>query len=103
MRNLVIATSFLFAGCGVGAVALDDYPTSVRGAYCSHLVSCGEIESVETCVKANTGFQFRIGEVDLRLSASLAAAIDMSKVAYDGGDAKRWLDALGTRGCDPTN
>jgi hypothetical protein len=102
MRTLVIATTLLVAGCGGGSVALDDHASAVRGAYCSHLVSCGEMESVETCLKANTGFDFRLGGLDLRLSASLAAAIDMSKVDYDGDNAKRCLDALGRRGCDPT-
>ncbi|HSS00982.1 MAG TPA: hypothetical protein VLM79_28190 [Kofleriaceae bacterium] len=104
MRKLVIATIVLalVAGCGSGSVALRDYPSAVRGAYCAHLVSCGEMESIQTCLGVNTGFDFRIGELDLRLSASIAAAIGASTIEYDGDAAKRCLDALGTRGCDPT-
>jgi hypothetical protein len=102
MRTLVIATIVL-TGCGPGSVALDDYAIATRGAYCSHLETCGVIESVETCLATNTGFDFTINGLDLRLTASLRAAIEAGKVRYDGDSAKRCLDALGaTRGCDPT-
>src|SRR5262245_2001699 len=106
MRTLVIATIVLttmLGGCGAGADALDDYATATRGAYCSHLQTCGVIESVDTCLKTNTGFDFTINGLDLRLSASRRAAIDEGKVRYDGESAKRCLDELGAaRGCDPT-
>src|SRR5262245_32970832 len=106
MRTLVIATIVLTAmpgGCGAGAVELDDYATAPRGAYCSHLQTCGVIESIDICLKTNTGFDFTINGLDLRLSASRQAAIDEGKLRYDGENAKRCLDALGSsRGCDPT-
>lgn len=105
MRTLVIATIVVTCcgGCGGGSVALDDYATATLGAYCSHLATCGAIESVDACRKINTGFDFTINGLDLRLTASRRAAIDEGKLSYDGENAKRCLDALGaTRGCDPT-
>lgn len=103
MRNHVLAAIVALTGCGGSAVDIADYRSEVRRAYCSHLVECGEIESVDVCVRANTGFSYRIGEVDLRLTASLEAAVDMSKVRYDGESLRHCLDALGSRNCDPTS
>jgi len=106
MRTLVIATIVLTAmlgGCGAGAVELADYAAATRGAYCSHLQTCGVVESVDACLKINTGFDFAINGLDLRLSASRRAAIAEGVVRYDGENAKHCLDALGaSRGCDPT-
>src|SRR5262249_61458169 len=54
--------------------------SAARDAYCAPLTACGEIENADTCRKANVGFDFRLGGIDFRLTASLAAAIDMHKV-----------------------
>jgi len=96
MRTLVIVTAALWAACGTDSVSLDDYPAAVREAACRHLVTCGVIEDLDTCKTANIG-------VDVHISASDQAAIDMGKTRYDGENAQQCLDALASRSCDVTS
>lgn len=97
MRKLIAAVVALWSGCGTtDPVAIDAYPAAYRDAFCSYLVKCGEVDSVATCRKINIG-------LDIYLSASELAAIDMGKARFDGGNAKRCLDALSARSCDATS
>lgn len=95
MRTLVIATAVL-AGCGVDPVAVDDYASEVRDAYCRYLARCGGIEDVATCRRLEIGLH-------VRLSATELAAIDMGRTKFDGENARRCLDALADRSCDTTS
>jgi hypothetical protein len=96
MRHLVIVTAVLLAACGADSVSLDSYPDAVRDAACRHLVKCGIVESLDTCRKVNIG-------INIHVSASDQAAIDMGKTRYDGENAQRCLDALASRSCDVTS
>jgi len=96
MRNFVIASVVLFAACGTDSVSLDDYPAAVRDAACRHLVACGVVEDLATCRKINIG-------VNIHVSASDRAAIDMGKTRYDGENAQACLDAIAARSCDVTS
>src|SRR5512143_2624010 len=87
MRKLMIVTCVLFAACGTDPVSIDGYPEAFRDAYCRYLVKCGEAETVDTCMKLNIS-------LTLRLSASQLAAVDMSKVKFDGDKARSCLDAF---------
>jgi hypothetical protein len=96
MRKLMIVTCVLFAACGTDPVSFDGYPEAFRDAYCRYLVKCGEAESVDTCTKLNIS-------LTLRLSASQLAAVDMSKVVFNGDKARSCLDAFASRSCDETS
>jgi hypothetical protein len=105
MRTLMVVIVTLSAACGSGAVSRDDYPAALRDARCHYLVSCGAVDNLDTCRKANIG---GLGGLDpdlvvQRLSASVQAAIGKGKIAYDGGSAQACLDALAGRSCDVTS
>jgi hypothetical protein len=97
MRTLLALTVALLIGCSTGdPIAIAGYPAAYRDAVCSYLVKCGEVDSVASCRRINVG-------LDVHLSASQLAAIEAGKVVFDGGNAKRCLDALSARSCDATS
>lgn len=102
MQKLVLMTVVLLAACGGGSVSMDDYRDAIRDARCRFLVTCGEIESIDTCKKVDIG---GIGGpvMLLPLGASLRAAVDQGKTRYDAGNVQDCLDAFATRDCDTTS
>jgi hypothetical protein len=96
MRQLIVATMALLTACGTDSVAIDDYPSALREAYCRYLVKCGVVEDEGTCAKANLGGTFYF-------SASEKAAVDMGKLEYHGGSAQKCFDAFAARSCDVTS
>lgn len=102
MRTLMAVFVTLFAACGSGSVALDDYLDEIRDARCRYLVKCGEIEDLETCRKVNVGGLG--GPVALPvLDASIRAAVDSGAIEYDGESVRACLEAFATRSCDGTS
>lgn len=99
MRKLVVMTLLIAAcggGGGGGSISLDDYPTAGREAFCRYFVRCGAIESLDACMAANIG-------INIHISASERAAIDMAKINYSGSDVGACLDAIANRSCDVTS
>ncbi len=97
MRTLMMVTALLLASCGGSdSVSIDEYADTFRDSLCRFLVKCGDVENLATCRKINIG-------IDLFLSASARAAIDMGKIDYDGGNAQSCLDAFASRSCDVTS
>jgi hypothetical protein len=95
MRNLAL-TLVLLAACGGDSITFDSYPDELRDSFCHYLAKCGDVESVDTCRKINIG-------LNIHLTASQQAAVDMGKVKFNGGSASSCLDALGNRSCDLTS
>jgi hypothetical protein len=95
MRSAVISVALLTA-CGTDAISLEDYAAASRDAFCRHAQKCGDVESVDTCHKINTGRTFA-------LDLSLAAAVSMGKITYSGENASTCFDALADRSCDVTS
>jgi hypothetical protein len=96
MRKLVTITVLLCAACGTSSVSVDDYPDALRDAFCGFLARCGEVKDVATCRTSNIG-------IDVHVSASEHAAIDMGRTRFDGARAQACADALGARSCDQTS
>lgn len=92
----VMVTVLVLAACGTDSISIDSYPAAVRDAFCGYLAKCGDVESVATCRTTNIG-------LDIHLSASETAAINMSKIQFSGDSAKTCLDALASRDCDVTS
>lgn len=95
MRRWALAVVVLCA-CGGDAISLQDYPAAFKDAYCRYLTRCGAFPDVETCQRANIGF-------NLHIDASSQAAVDMGTVLFDGETAAKCLDELGSQTCDQTD
>jgi hypothetical protein len=98
MQKLIAVAVLVFAGCGGSdSIAFDSFPDALRRSFCSAATRCGDFDSEATCLKTN------VDGNDPFVSASLAAAIDMGKARFDGGNAQACLDAFSSRSCDLTS
>jgi hypothetical protein len=86
----------LVLGACSNSVSLADYPDAFRDAYCNYLARCGAFPDVDTCKKANIGF-------NLHIDPSSQAAVDQGKVIFDGDTAAKCLDEFGSQTCDQTD
>ncbi len=96
MRLHLLAVVLGLAACSDDSISFENYPAAVRDADCKLLVKCHEIESLDACRKANIG-------LDIHISASVQAIIDMGKAKFDGVKAKQCLDAIANESCDLTS
>lgn len=96
MRRHALAVVLCLAACSDDSVSFNDFPDALKDAYCRYLHKCNEVESVASCMTANIG-------LNIHISASSQAIIDMKKAKYDGVKARQCLDALANRSCDLTS
>lgn len=74
-------------------IPAEEVASAQRDAYCTHAVRCGIFPDKQACVSANI-------LIDAKFDANVLAAIQAGKIAYDGRNLKKCLDAQAEETCD---
>ena len=95
MRSALGLVLVGLVACGSDGISIEDAPDAFLDEACNYLARCHLVTNHAACLELNLG-------LELRIDASLAAAIEAGKVKYDGTKLAQCYATFGDRSCDRT-